>query len=103
MEEKYFVTEIEFMKDGTIPKGITEKNTRDDAYALFFQISASCFANPNCEKFIIQMNDENGTLIDAQAYCKGLYKPERERLIEVIRSRLDAGEDINNILDTLCL
>lgn len=102
MEEKYFVTEIEFMKDGTIPKGITEKNTRDDAYALFFQISASCFANANCEKFIIQMTDENGNIIDQQAYSKGLYKTEKEKLIEGIKMRLDDGEDIDTILDTLC-
>ena len=103
MEERYFIFEIEFLKNGSVAKAVNDRTSLDEAYSLFCQIQSSCFVNVDCKKFLLYLIDVDGNIVDHKGYEKGVNIPIKEQLISVIRSRLDDGEEINHILDTLCL
>ena len=57
--EKYFVLEITTV-DGTTAKAVWEKDSIDEAKALYHQIMAAAYSNENCTYALCQIIDDRG-------------------------------------------
>lgn len=77
--DKYFVIEIEVMKDGAVAKAISDGKARDEAISQFHQTLASAVINDNVKSVFVEVKDCYGNSV-AREYDA---KPEPEPTPEV--------------------
>ena len=66
---KWFVTEITKVSDSeAYAKQITEKNTYDEALALYHQILSSAYANPNMVYALVYITNYYGGIDMTERY-----------------------------------
>ena len=63
MEMKYFVVEIEVMKDGSIARAISEAKEREQAISQFHQTLASAVITEKVESVYCEVKDLYGNVV----------------------------------------
>lgn len=76
MEMKYFVLEIEVMKDGSIAKAISEAKEREQAVSQFHQTLASAVITENVESVYCEVKDLYGNVVLKELNIKPTPEPE---------------------------
>ena len=78
MEMKYFVLEIEVMKDGSIAKAISEAKEREQAVSQFHQTLASAVITENVESVYCEVKDLYGNVVLKELNIKPTPEPTPE-------------------------
>ena len=76
MEMKYFVVEIEVMKDGSIARAISEAKEREQAVSQFHQVLASAVITENVESVYCEVKDLYGNVVLKELNIKPQPEPE---------------------------
>ena len=76
MEMKYFVVEIEVMKDGSIARAISEAKEREQAISQFHQTLASAVITENVESVYCEVKDLYGNVVLKESNIKPTPEPE---------------------------
>ena len=76
MEMKYFVVEIEVMKDGSIARAISEAKEREQAISQFHQTLASAVITENVESVYCEVKDLYGNVVLKELNIKPTPEPE---------------------------
>ena len=76
MEMKYFVLEIEVMKDGSIARAISEAKEREQAISQFHQTLASAVITENVESVYCEVKDLYGNVVLKELNIKPTPEPE---------------------------
>ena len=78
MEMRYFVVEIEVMKDGSIAKAISEAKEKEQAISQFHQTLASAVITENVESVYCEVKDLYGNVVLKELNIKPQPTPEPE-------------------------
>ena len=78
MEMKYFVVEIEVMKDGSIARAISEAKEREQAVSQFHQTLASAVITEDVASVYCGVNDLYGNVVLKELNIKPTPEPEPE-------------------------
>ena len=78
MEMRYFVLEIEVMKDGSIARAISEAKEREQAVSQFHQTLASAVITENVESVYCEVKDLYGNVVLKELNIKPQPEPEPE-------------------------
>ena len=78
MEMKYFVLEIEVMKDGSIARAISEAKEREQAVSQFHQTLASAVITEKVESVYCEVKDLYGNVVLKELNIKPQPEPEPE-------------------------
>ena len=78
MEMKYFVVEIEVMKDGSIARAISEAKEKEQAISQFHQTLASAVITENVESVYCEVKDLYGNVVLKELNIKPQPEPEPE-------------------------
>ena len=78
MEMKYFVVEIEVMKDGSIARAISEAKERQQAVSQFHQTLASAVITEDVVSVYCEVKDLYGNVVLKELNIKPQSKPESE-------------------------
>ena len=78
MEMKYFVVEIEVMKDGSIARAISEAKEREQAISQFHQTLASAVITENVESVYCEVKDLYGNVVLKELNIKPQPEPTPE-------------------------
>ena len=76
MVMKYFVLEIEVMKDGSIARAISEAKGREQAVSQFHQVLASAVITENVESVYCEVKDLYGNVVLKELNIKPTPEPE---------------------------
>lgn len=76
MEMRYFVLEIEVMKDGSIARAISEAKEREQAVSQFHQTLASAVITENVESVYCEVKDLYGNVVLKELNIKPTPEPE---------------------------
>ena len=76
MEMKYFVVEIEVMKDGSIARAISEAKEREQAVSQFHQTLASAVITEKVESVYCEVKDLYGNVVLKELNIKPTPEPE---------------------------
>ena len=76
MEMKYFVVEIEVMKDGSIARAISEAKEREQAVSQFHQTLASAVITEGVESAYCEVKDLYGNVVLKELNIKPTPEPE---------------------------
>ena len=76
MKMKYFVLEIEVMKDGSIARAISEAKEREQAVSQFHQTLASAVITENVESVYCEVKDLYGNVVLKELNIKPTPEPE---------------------------
>ena len=77
--EKYFVTQITKTNDSEVYAiSTTVKDNNNEAKALYHQILASVYANPNIEHAIVQIQNAYGSIIFMETIVPPVVPPNDE-------------------------
>lgn len=76
MEMRYFVVEIEVMKDGSIARAISEAKEREQAISQFHQTLASAVITENVESVYCEVKDLYGNVVLKELNIKPTPEPE---------------------------
>ena len=76
MEMKYFVVEIEVMKDGSIARAISEAKEREQAVSQFHQTLASAVITENVESVYCEVKNLYGSVVLKELNIKPTPEPE---------------------------
>ena len=76
MEMKYFVLEIEVMKDGSIAKAISEAKEREQAVSQFHQTLASAVITEDVASVYCEVKDLYGNVVLKELNIKPTPEPE---------------------------
>ena len=76
MEMRYFVVEIEVMKDGSIARAISEAKEREQAVSQFHQTLASAVITENVESVYCEVKDLYGNVVLKELNIKPTPEPE---------------------------
>ena len=75
---KYFVVEIEVMKDGSIARAISEAKEREQAVSQFHQTLASAVITENVESVYCEVKDLYGNVVLKELNIKSQPEPTPE-------------------------
>ena len=78
MEMKYFVVEIEVMKDGSIARAISEAKEREQAVSQFHQTLASAVITEDVASVYCEVKDLYGNVVLKELNIKPQPEPEPE-------------------------
>ena len=78
MEMRYFVVEIEVMKDGSIAKAISEAKEKEQAISQFHQTLASAVITENVESVYCEVKDLYGNVVLKELNIKPQPEPTPE-------------------------
>ena len=78
MEMKYFVLEIEVMKNGSIARAISEAKEREQAISQFHQTLASAVITEKVESVYCEVKDLYGNVVLKELNIKPQPEPEPE-------------------------
>lgn len=78
MEMKYFVLEIEVMKDGSIARAISEAQEKEKAISQFHQTLASAVITDNVESVYCEVKDLYGNMVLKELNIKTQPEPTPE-------------------------
>ena len=78
MEMKYFVVEIEVMKNGSIARAISEAKEREQAISQFHPTLASAVITENVESVYCEVKDLYGNVVLKELNIKPQPEPELE-------------------------
>ena len=78
MEMKYFVVEIEVMKDGSIARAISEAKEREQAISQFHQTLASAVITEDVASVYCEVKDLYGNVVLKELNIKPTSEPEPE-------------------------
>ena len=78
MEMKYFVLEIEVMKDGSIARAISEAKEREQAVSQFHQTLASAVITEDVASVYCEVKDLYGNVVLKELNIKPQPEPEPE-------------------------
>ena len=78
MEMKYFVLEIEVMKDGSIARAISEAKEREQAISQFHQTLASAVITEDVESVYCEVKDLYGNVVLKELNIKPTPEPTPE-------------------------
>ena len=78
MEMKYFVVEIEVMKNGAIARAISEAKEREQAISQFHQTLASAVITENVESVYCEVKDLYGNVVLKELNIKPQPEPTPE-------------------------
>ena len=78
MEMKYFVVEIEVMKNGSIARAISEAKGREQAVSQFHQTLASAVITENVESVYCEVKDLYGNVVLKELNIKPQPEPTPE-------------------------
>ena len=84
MEMKYFVLEIEVMKDGSIAKAISEAKEREQAVSQFHQTLASAVITEDVESVYCEVKDLYGNVVLKELNIKPTPEPTTDTTDEVV-------------------
>ena len=84
MEMKYFVVEIEVMKDGSIARAISEAKEREQAVSQFHQTLASAVITENVESVYCEVKDLYGNMVLKELNIKTKPEPAPEPTTDTI-------------------
>ena len=73
---KYFVLEIEVMKDGSIARAVSEAKEREQAVSQFHQTLASAVITENVESVYCEVKDLYGNVVLKELNIKPTPTPE---------------------------
>lgn len=76
MKMKYFVLEIEVMKDGSIARAVSEAKEREQAVSQFHQTLASAVITENVESVYCEVKDLYGNVVLKELNIKPTPTPE---------------------------
>ena len=76
MEMKYFIVEIEVMKDGSIARAISEAKEKEQAISQFHQTLASAVITENVESVYCEVKDLYGNVVLKELNIKPTPEPE---------------------------
>ena len=76
MEMKYFLVEIEVMKDGPIARAISDAKEREQAVSQFHQTLASAVITENVESVYCEVKDLFGNVVLKELNIKPQPEPE---------------------------
>lgn len=76
MEMKYFVVEIEVMKNGSIARAISEAKEKEQAISQFHQTLASAVITEDVESAYCEVKDLYGNIILKELNIKPTPEPE---------------------------
>ena len=76
MEMKYFVVEIEAMKNGSIARAISEAKEREQAISQFHQTLASAVITEDVESVYCEVKDLYGNVVLKELNIKPQPEPE---------------------------
>ena len=76
MEMKYFVVEIEVMKNGSIARAISEAKEREQAVSQFHQTLASAVITEDVESVYCEVKDLYGNVVLKELNIKPTPEPE---------------------------
>ena len=76
MEMKYFVVEIEVMKDGSIARAISEAKEREQAISQFHQTLASAVITEKVESVYCEVKDLYGNVVLKELNIKPTPEPD---------------------------
>ena len=84
MEMRYFVVEIEVMKDGSIARAISEAKEREQAISQFHQTLASAVITENVESAYCEVKDLYGNVVLKELNIKPTPEPTTDTTDEVV-------------------
>ena len=84
MEMKYFVVEIEVMKNGSIARAISEAKEREQAISQFHQTLASAVITEDVESVYCEVKDLYGNVVLKELNIKPTPEPTTDTTDEVV-------------------
>ena len=84
MEMRYFVVEIEVMKNGSIARAISEAKEREQAVSQFHQTLASAVITEDVESVYCEVKDLYGNVVLKELNIKPTPEPTTDTTDEVV-------------------